>query len=324
MIKAFLPDSVLDPTSPSESAIALRVLNRTLLSSLIRAVTTEFPLPSFKRVIQRDNTCLLLICKVSQLQSKFDNPEEIPVAASNHLISILNNPDKGISPGDLIRVTVPSCLPLTEAQRKSCQWPVSFHPNRELENKISGLNFNKDEKLLIINRVSNLLTECKEASVRTNLSVNFVMVVNPKTGKVIATSSTCTDSLLGHATMRVVDNISLRQNKRNLICSESPCDLTSCNGNGKRGPEHVSESQPVKKNKTDPSVPDDYLCTGYDIYLAIEPCVMCTMALVHSRIKRIFFGKRREDFGGLIEAKLHEISALNHSFEVYNVSITGD
>ncbi|XP_063686100.1 probable inactive tRNA-specific adenosine deaminase-like protein 3 [Bolinopsis microptera] len=322
MIKAFLPDSVLDRTSPSESAIALRVLNRTLLSSLIRVVTTQFPLPSFKRVIQRDNSCLLLICKVSQLQSQFENPEEISVATSNHLISILNNPDKGISPGDLLLVTVPSCLPLIEAQRKSCQWPVSFHPNRELENKIAGLNFSKDEKLLIINRVSNLLTQCKEASVRTNLSVNFVIVVNPKTGEVIATSSTCTDSLLGHATMKVVDKISLRQNKRNLISSESPCDLTSCNGNGKRGPEHVS--QPVKKTKTDPSVPDDYLCTGYDIYLAIEPCVMCTMALVHSRIKRIFFGKRREDFGGLIEAKLHEISALNHSFEVYNVSITGD
>ena len=49
---------------------------------------------------------------------------------------------------------------------------------------------------------------------------------------------------------------------------------------------------------------------------------MCTMALVHSRISRIFFGKRRGDFGGVTEAKLQEITALNHSFEVYNVSVT--
>ncbi|MES1903281.1 MAG: adenosine deaminase, tRNA-specific 3, partial [Paramarteilia canceri] len=33
----------------------------------------------------------------------------------------------------------------------------------------------------------------------------------------------------------------------------------------------------------------DYLCTGYDIFLYQEPCLLCASALLHARVSRIFF-----------------------------------
>lgn len=62
-----------------------------------------------------------------------------------------------------------------------------------------------------------------------------------------------------------------------------------------------------------------YLCTGYDVYLSHEPCTMCSMALVHSRVKRIFF-ETAIDTGAICSlVKLHTIKALNHHYEVFRV-----
>ncbi|KAI5357989.1 Putative cytidine and deoxycytidylate deaminase domain, cytidine deaminase [Septoria linicola] len=45
--------------------------------------------------------------------------------------------------------------------------------------------------------------------------------------------------------------------------------------------------------------PDGYLCLRLEVFLTHEPCIMCSMGLVHSRVGRVIFKHRMPETGGL-------------------------
>ncbi len=61
----------------------------------------------------------------------------------------------------------------------------------------------------------------------------------------------------------------------------------------------------------------NYRLTDCDLYVTLEPCVMCSGAIMHARIRRVFFGARDPKTGACGSAiDLFAQPQLNHHAEV--------
>ncbi len=61
----------------------------------------------------------------------------------------------------------------------------------------------------------------------------------------------------------------------------------------------------------------NYRLNGMELFVTIEPCVMCASALMHARIARLYYGARDPKMGGV--ESLYSILSdkrLNHRIEV--------
>ncbi len=68
----------------------------------------------------------------------------------------------------------------------------------------------------------------------------------------------------------------------------------------------------------------NYRLSGLDLYVTLEPCMMCAGAIILSRIRRVVFGAREPKTGALVStAKVLDNPALNHKVEVIE-GILGD
>lgn len=113
-----------------------------------------------------------------------------------------------------------------------------------------------------------------------------------------------------HPVMIAIDGVAERDRQRN---DPSPKKQK------REGDEAVDEAKEEDEDES-------YLCTGYDVFVDREPCVMCAMALVHSRARRVVFAKLNASDGALASAqrRLHTIKSLNHHYRVFHLRLDGD
>lgn len=69
----------------------------------------------------------------------------------------------------------------------------------------------------------------------------------------------------------------------------------------------------------------NYRLVGADLYVTVEPCLMCVGALVHARVRQVVFGAREPKTGALVSTvQALEIPTLNHRFDVVEGVLEAD
>ncbi|KAK1269807.1 hypothetical protein QJS04_geneDACA022877 [Acorus gramineus] len=118
---------------------------------------------------------------------------------------------------------------------------------------------------------------------------------------------------LRHATLVAIENAASRDRR---LYPRIPAKRQKTQ-NSDNEEEHTPEAV---TNGLTPEATRPYLCTGYDIYIAWEPCTMCAMALVHQRIRRIFYAFPNPNAGALNSIhRLQGEKSLNHHYSVFRI-----
>lgn len=279
-LKPVLPTNVIAETVDTVNVFVDSIVDRTLISKIIRKLAEpQFAVPALSH-LKRVKGQTILLMPTNRL-----DPDQCVTELKDKGFDFV-----GLS-GQPTIVSVPQSMPKTCRQNQWAQklWPCNFHPDKRLESILAGEYLN-DLELVTIDGHMRTALECASASDGVGAAI-----VDPTNGRIVARSGDFRSKHpIKHAIMCAVDNVAMTQGGGAWRCTKSTNTSTN-------------------HNKTGP-----YLCTGYDVYVTREPCVMCAMALVHSRARRVFYGYSRLTGGGLgSSVSVHLLNGINHRFEVF-------
>ncbi|KAL6705252.1 hypothetical protein ACN47E_007212 [Coniothyrium glycines] len=215
------------------------------------------------------------------------------------------------APPRLFYVTVPSLAPISAEQADDWSdqyWPISYKNTNPYGPHPSLVQRNTDE---IAPEVGDWLAIARQAGKCISdqcLGEQVGVVVVDRTRnapEIIAVAGDCrwrsptgaaerrtgTGNVMAHAVQRAIAMVA---KKRLRVAGTDPTYLDRalfCDS-----PLTAVEKEYYDKDNI---VSSGYLCVDLDIYLTHEPCVMCSMAILHSRFRRCVFGTRMPRTGGM-------------------------
>lgn len=253
------------------------IIERKMTSKIVKNLNDIAPV-SFLTHLKRVNNNRIILILANDLQ-----PNECVSELKQKGFDFI-----GLSGHPMI-LEVPKSMPKTHLQNTLARqfWPCNFHPDKQIESLLSNTYFSQLQLSKFENFMRLALTCAEDVC-------SGAVVVDPMNDSVIAQSADFRhEHPIKHAVMCVVDKVA------------------ECQGGGAWS-KNINSSKITSKDKSGP-----YLCTGYDIFIVREPCIMCSMALVHSRVKRIFYGCSSIDGGLESLTSIHLLKGINHRFEVF-------
>lgn len=221
---------------------------------------------------------------------------------------------------------VPSSAPKTDHQLKACAeiWPCKFAKSIYLNRCIEGSLFSEAERLVLKIIVGSLLNHI-ESNSNEDTSAAVVFRCAKIYGIGLSNSKTLSQNPVEHSTMISIDAVATNAGAGHWKCKEGVKIQSSIQ-------ELLDNEEKLKDHRIDANFLP-YLCTNYDIFVTEEPCMMCTMGLVQSRIRRLFYLDNAttknvtnlkqlcypdKAIGGLL---VHCHKKLNHRFEAWRITL---
>ena len=191
-------------------------------------------------------------------------------------------------------------------------WPLQFHLDKHIESLLDKSFMSENDDLFV---KYDFYSQLALDLAKFFNSKSAAVLVDLKSTAIVACGIDKRNKhSLDHCVIDAINTIAKRQVAEIKNDSEFKDEqlLKFLNRNENYETFRVDMSKKLNKN--------DYLCTDYAVFLTHEPCSMCAMALIHSRISKVFY-LFNTSYGYLnTRFKLHLEKHLNHTYEVYEAA----